>query len=186
MKNLVATVFTTSLKPSKTIFFILHDLKSIFPNSIYFKRNKYKMRQIISYLKLKKTKNLIVILEHIEKTIQFWHFDLEHNFLAKYSLISIILKNNIQRSGRISSHNPELLFDKFTDSIGRVIGVMMKNFFYTLPNFEGRQILSFYKRKNFLFIRYYRYVFSNSGKDVRLQEIGPKITLKFENFFQIK
>ena len=184
-QNSINTVFTTSINPSRTIFFVLHDIKSIFPNSIYMKRKNFKIRQIITYLKQKKIENLVVIMENFKKTIQLWHIDLNDNFLAKYCLISIILKNNIQKSGKISSHNPELLFDNFKGTIGKVLGFMLKKFFFAFPNFEGRQILSFYKRKNFLFIRYYRYIFSTFGKDVKLQEIGPRVTIKFLNFFRI-
>jgi len=178
------TVITTSIKASKTVYFVLNDLKNIFPNSIYFKRKNYKIRQIVSYLKRQDTKNLILLVEDFEKTIQWWHFDLENNFLVKYNIISIILRTNIDKCGKISTHKPELLFDEFKGNVNWVIGTMMRRFFDGLPDFKGRQVLSFYKRKEFIFIRYHRYIFSVTGKDVKLQELGPKLSLKFENFFK--
>jgi len=177
------TIFTTAIKPSKTVYFILNDLRSIFPNSVYLKRKNYKIRQIVSYLKRKGIQNLVLLVENFEKTIQLWHFDLENNFLVKYNIISVMLRNNIDRCGKISTHKPELLFDNFKGNVNWVIGTMMKRFFNGLPDFKGRQILSFYKRKKFIFIRFHRYIFSVTGKDVKLQELGPKLTLKFENFF---
>lgn len=177
------TIITTAIKPSKTVYFILNDLRSIFPNSVYLKRKNYKIRQIVSYLKRKGIQNLVLLVENFEKTIQLWHFDLENNFLVKYNIISVMLRNNIDRCGKISTHKPELLFDNFKGNVNWVIGTMMKRFFNGLPDFKGRQILSFYKRKKFIFIRFHRYIFSVTGKDVKLQELGPKLTLKFENFF---
>lgn len=185
LKLSTTTVFSTSIRPSKTIFFILNDLKSIFPNSIYLKRKKYKIRQIIAYLRLKNVNNLILLTEGNGKIIKWWHIDLDNNFIAKYDIISIILRNNIEKCANISFHRPELLFNNFKGNINWVLGTMMKRFFKDFPDFKGRQILSFYKRKNFLFIRFHRYIFSITGKDVKLQELGPKITLKFDNFFNI-
>jgi len=177
------TIITTAIKPSKTVYFILNDLRSILPKSVYLKRKNYKIRQIVSYLKRKGIQNLVLLVENIEKTIQLWHFDLENNFLVKYNIISVMLRTNIDRCGKISTHKPELLFDNFKGNVNWVIGTMMKRFFNGLPDFKGRQILSFYKRKKFIFIRFHRYIFSVTGKDVKLQELGPKLTLKFENFF---
>ena len=185
IKHFATTVFTTSIKPSKTIFFILNDLKNIFPHSVYLKRKNYKIRQIIAYLKLKEIKNLVLLSENYKKKIQLWHIDLDNNFLVKYEIVSIILRNNIEKCAKISSHRPELFFDNFKGSLDWVLGTMMKRFFISLPDFKGRQILCFHKRKNFLFIRFHRYIFSLTGKDVKLQELGPKITLKFENFFSL-
>ena len=109
--------------------------------------------------------------------------DAEKSFSSKYSFVSIILRNNIEKRGRITFHRPELLFHNFKGNINNVLGKMLQRFFRGSPEFKGRQIISFIKKKNFLFIRYHRYIFSIGGKDVKLQELGPKITLKFENFF---
>ena len=57
----IETVITTSIRPNKTIFFILYDLKKLIPNSTYIKRKYFKIRQILSYLKAKKVKNLILV-----------------------------------------------------------------------------------------------------------------------------
>ena len=183
LKDDLTTVITTSIRPSKGVFFIINDLKSILPDSIYLNRKKYKIRQIVTYLKLKRIKNLLFLDEKSEDSVMLWHIDLENNFSSKYSLVSIILRNNIEKRGRITFHRPELLFHNFKGNINNVLGKMLQRFFRGSPEFKGRQIISFIKKKNFLFIRYHRYIFSIGGKDVKLQELGPKITLKFENFF---
>ena len=183
--KIVETIFTTSIRPTKKIFFILSDLICLFPYSIYLKRKRYKLRQILSYLRIKKIKNLVILTDNFEKTIQLWHIDLDNNFVASYDMLSIILKNNIEKCGKVSTHKPELLFENFNCKISWVLGTMFKRFFKDLPDFKGRQILSFHKRKSFLFIRFYRYIFSKTGKDVKLQELGPRVTLKFKNFFKL-
>jgi len=178
-------VFTTSIKPCKDVLFILNDLKHIFSDSVYLKRKTYKLRQIIAYLKLKKVKNLVLLTQNPGKFFDFWHLDLENDFSVKYQITSIILRKSVENCGKISLHSPELFFNNFKGNINCVLGSMMKRFFIRLPEFKGRQILSFFKRKRYIFIRFHRYIFSATGKDVKIQELGPKITLKFQNFFNL-
>lgn len=181
----INAVFSTSPNPNKTIFYILDDLMKIVPDSTYLKRKNFKIRQMIAYLKRKKIKNLIIIHQNHDKTFKLLHFETFQNFLVKYKIVSIILRNNVGNCGKISIHKPELLFANFKCIIDHTIGMMMKELFGIFPDFKGRQILTLYKKKKFLFIRFHRYIFSITGKDVKLQELGPKITLKFENFFSI-
>ena len=155
------------------------------PNSTYIKRKCFKIRQILSYLKLKKIKNLILVCENKQNYLHLHHIDIENNFLVKYDIVSIILRNNIKNCGDISTHMPEVLFAHFTGATGQALGIMVKKLFDGLPDFRGRQILSLCKKNNFIFIRFHRYIFSTTGKDVKIQELGPKITLKFENFYNI-
>ena len=148
MKNKsINSVFTTSFKPSKTIFFILDDLMKIVPDSTYLKRKNFKIRQIIAYLKRKKIKNLILIDQNYDKTFKLLHFDTSQSFLVKYKIVSVILRNNIGNCGKISFHKPELLFANFQGIVDHTIGIMMKGLFGNFPDFKGRQILTLYKKK---------------------------------------
>ena len=147
----IKTVFTTSIKPKKAVFFILYDLKKIIPNSTYIKRQNFKIRQIISYLRVKNMKNLILVTETKQKYLQLIHIDIENNFLVKYDIVSVILRNCIKNCGEISSHMPELLFANFKGIIDQALSVMIKKLFDGLPDFKGRQLLSLYKKKK-LFI----------------------------------
>ena len=71
------------------------------------------------------------------------------------------------------------MFHNFLGNIGKILVFFFLNLFKNIPDFSGRQILFLYLIKNLIFIRYYRYVFSLNGKDVKLQELGPRITLEF-------
>jgi ribosome production factor 1 len=61
---------------------------------------------------------------------------------------------------------------------------MIKKLFLLKPDFQGRQVLSFHYKNGFIFIRYHRYIFSSSGKDVKLQELGPRVTLRLFRIYE--
>ena len=48
------------------------------------------------------------------------------------------------------------------------------------PEFEGRQVVTFHNQRDFIFVRHHRYVYrKEDGKTrARLQELGPRFTLK--------
>lgn len=45
------------------------------------------------------------------------------------------------------------------------------------PEFVGRRVVTFHNQRDFIFFRHHRYIFED-GKKTRLQEIGPRLTLK--------
>lgn len=44
--------------------------------------------------------------------------------------------------------------------------------------FPGRRVIVFQNQRDFVFFRQYRYIFADEGARARLQEIGPRFTLK--------
>ena len=46
--------------------------------------------------------------------------------------------------------------------------------------FTGRRVCTFHNQRDFIFFRQHRYIFASEGKKVRLQELGPRFTLKLK------
>ncbi|RYG54276.1 hypothetical protein EON66_07395 [archaeon] len=46
--------------------------------------------------------------------------------------------------------------------------------------FEGRRVCTFHNQRDFIFFRQHRYIFNDDGTGVRLQELGPRFTLKLK------
>merc|ERR1719440_1210933 len=77
-----------------------------------------------------------------------------------------------------ASHNPELLLNNFITRLGRRVGRQLAALFPQQPDFKGRRSVTFHNQRDFIFFRHYRYVFREDGTKCRLQEIGPRFTLK--------
>lgn len=47
---------------------------------------------------------------------------------------------------------------------------------------EGRQVVTFHNQRDFIFVRHHRYIYKKDDEKVRarLQELGPRFTLKLK------
>jgi ribosome production factor 1 len=50
------------------------------------------------------------------------------------------------------------------------------------PELEGRQVVTFHNQRDFIFVRHHRYIYrkENDKLRARLQELGPRFTLKMK------
>lgn len=102
---------------------------------------------------------------------------------ALFQLTSIKLAKEIHNHGRSSPHTPELILNNFTTKLGHRVGRLFVSLFPHVPQFQGRQVVTFHNQRDFVFVRRHRYVFED-GKRVRLQEIGPQFTLKLKKIYK--
>jgi rRNA maturation protein Rpf1 len=79
---------------------------------------------------------------------------------------------------------PEIILKNFKNKIEKIAAVLIKSLFFYSPDFKVRQVASFYFNKGFIFFHYFRYIFSQSGNDVKIQEIGPRFTLRFCKLYE--
>ena len=101
---------------------------------------------------------------------------------------NVIPSTDVPNNGSATSHIPELNLHGFTTRLGDRAGRFLGCLFPHNTQFQGRQAATFYNQRDFIFVRYYRYVFEEgrvidkeNGKirtKARLQELGPRFTLK--------
>lgn len=60
--------------------------------------------------------------------------------------------------------------------VGRVLSALFPHD----PNFHGRRVITFHNQRDYIFFRHHRYVFDSREK-ARLQELGPRFTLKLQS-----
>nr|UXY87673.1 ribosome production factor 1 [Cryptomonas curvata] len=169
------TAITTSIKPNKKTLYFIQDLLEIIPNSIFFKRKNFKFKEIYLFFKKRGIKNFLVFVEKRKILFELWQINIENDLFFQFKINTAVLKKNLENKGLKTNHMPELMFQNFSGNIGNILALFFLNLFRNAPNFSGRQILFFYLLKNQVFIRYYRYLFSTSGKDVRLQELDLEL-----------
>jgi ribosome production factor 1 len=91
----------------------------------------------------------------------------------------------ISGHGLLNAHAPELILNNFDSRLGHTVGRMFACLFPKVPEFAGRQVCTLHNQRDFIFFRRHRYIFADKsgeagGKRCRLQEIGPRFTLKLE------
>lgn len=60
------------------------------------------------------------------------------------------------------------------------MGRLFVSLFPHVPQFTGRQVVTFHNQRDFIFVRRHRYIFDDEGRRARMQEIGPQFTLKLK------
>eukprot|EP00457_Paulinella_chromatophora_P011156 gb/GEZN01011284.1/.p1 GENE.gb/GEZN01011284.1/~~gb/GEZN01011284.1/.p1 ORF type:complete len:358 (+),score=51.75 gb/GEZN01011284.1/:90-1076(+) len=170
---------TTTYKPTKPMFEFIQDLLEIFPNSYYYKRLEFPIKTIVEEALTKGWTDVIILNENRKKINALTHIHLPHGPTAYYKLSSLTNSKDIPDRGNATLHHPEVILNNFNTRLGHRVGRMLASLFHQEPNFTGRRVATFHNQRDFIFFRHHRYIFE-SGKKARLQELGPRFTLKLQ------
>ncbi|PVU92868.1 hypothetical protein BB559_003557 [Furculomyces boomerangus] len=171
-------LITSTKKATKGTFEFANDLMSIIPDSEFIKRGvKFELNQIIDFCVNRDYTDLCVISEDHREPSHLTIIHLPNGPTAKFRLTRIKDKKKIEGHGNPTAHKPEIILNNFNTRLGHTIGKMFASLFPQLPEFSGRQVVTFHNQRDFIFFRRHRYEFVN-GKRVNLQEIGPRFTLR--------
>lgn len=171
-------VVTTGLNPTEVSFDFVKQVLPVFPKSIYFERLNASIREFSAKAEEKGYTDVLVVKEDKNKLSTLTHVHLPEGPTAIYKLSSFVPKNNIRGHGRCTRHTPEVILNNFTTHLGLRVGRMLGSLFPHTPNFVGRQVATFHNQRDFIFFRFHRYVFTAEKDSARLQELGPRFTLK--------
>ncbi|KAJ2221618.1 Ribosome production factor 1 [Coemansia sp. RSA 1722] len=170
-------ITTTPNAGKKTVSFV-KELVSVIPNLEYVKRSKaFALQKIIEFCRNREYTDLIVISEDHKEPTHLTLVHLPEGPTAHFRLTRVKGGRDISGHGRSTSHYPELILNRFSTRLGHTIGRMFAALFPQVPEFQGRQAVTFHNQRDYIFFRRHRYVF-RSGEKVDLQEIGPRFTLK--------
>ncbi|KAF7813947.1 ribosome production factor 1-like [Senna tora] len=178
----------------------ISELLSVIPNSHYYKRGTYDLKKVLEYAKNKDFTSIIVVHTNRREPDALLIIGVPDGPTAHFKLSKLVLRKDIKGHGNPTGHKPELVLNNFTTRLGHRIGRLIQSLFPQDPEFKGRRVVTFHNQRDFIFFRHHRYIFetreskkANSegkAKDskgeivpetktiVRLQECGPRFTLK--------
>ncbi|KAJ1518626.1 Ribosome production factor 1 [Coelomomyces lativittatus] len=172
---------TTNIGPSKELRRFVPDFCSLFPTATTYKRRKFDIKEIVNFCKNRKFTDLIVIHEDKKQdgpnAVTLIH--LPEGPTAYFRLTGIRSSKAISGRASATPHLPELILNNFNTRLGHTIGRFFASLFPPVPEFQGRQVVTFHNQRDFIFVRRHRYMFENKEK-VNIQEIGPRFTLKLK------
>ncbi|EIJ89756.1 ribosome production factor 1 [Nematocida parisii] len=168
---------------------LLLDIEGLFPGATPIPRKK---RNFAQFLKEEVTEEeaMIIRLDQVDSSYRrllFIKKDAENNLTTStYSIVSYTLSRRL--GGAVDSgHMPELSINNFEDTENdmRFIKDIESVYSTEEPDFEGRQLVSFTKKRGFILCRKHRYIVrlpedSTKEETVRLDEIGPRLSLKLQ------
>eukprot|EP01027_Heterolobosea_sp_BB2_P027384 GEZU01042739.1.p1 GENE.GEZU01042739.1~~GEZU01042739.1.p1 ORF type:complete len:342 (-),score=97.42 GEZU01042739.1:264-1289(-) len=176
-------MITTCRKPSQELLRLITDLLYALPNSYYYKRKNYMLKDITQWAINKDFTDLLVFHEHRSKPDGLIISHLPHGPTATFRLSNHKLASKISNRAQPDLSRPELILNNFNTRIGHRVGRMFTAMFPHDPEFEYRRVITFHNQRDFIFFRHHRYVFEKDRKEMKahLQEIGPRFTLRLKS-----
>jgi len=172
-------LLTTQQKPSSKLFDFLKELIHVIPNTFYYPRKEFSFKSICKDASQKGFTDLMLFHEKAKEIQGVYICHLPHGPTSYWRLTRLKLGQEIRGGATCNaSHNPELILNNFTTRLGRRIGRQLAALFPQRPDFQGRRTVTFHNQRDFVFFRHYRYNFKDDGTKCKLQEIGPRFTLK--------
>lgn len=177
-------LITTVRRAHTATYQFAEELADIFPNAEYRKRPSTSLvSDVVKSAVERNHTHLLVVNESRKETNVLSIIKLPEGPTAIFQLSSIKLSKQIRNHGRSSNHTPELILNNFVTKLGHRVGRLFVSLFPHVPEFQGRQVVTFHNQRDFIFVRRHRYIFEN-GKRVRMQEIGPQFTLKLHKILK--
>ncbi|KAI0080147.1 Brix-domain-containing protein [Panus rudis PR-1116 ss-1] len=174
---------TTSPKATRVTYEFCEELVNVFPGAELIRRKKgkgFEMGRIAGWAADRGYSHMVVVNENMKKPNAMTVIYLPNGPTAYFRLSSIELMKKIEGHGRSTDHFPELVLNGFVTRLGHTVGRLFQTLFPPMPEFQGRQVVTFHNQRDFLFFRRHRYAFRSTEK-VALQEIGPRFTLKLKS-----
>ena len=171
-------LITTSISHTGGIFRFIKELKNFIPNSYFYYRKKFDLGTIMKSAIEKEFTDIIVITERLRKPYKLLLIHLPNGPSMEFKLFDIIYQDEIPDHGISVGYNPELMFKNFKTTLGFRVQRALNALFPKEEELKGRELISFQNHRDFIFFRYYRYIFTDNFTNVNLQEIGPRFSMR--------
>ena len=171
-------LITTSISHTGGIFRFIKELKNFLPNSYFYYRKKFDLGTIMKSAIEKEFTDIIVITERLRKPYKLLLIHLPNGPSMEFKLFDVIYQDEIKGHGISVGYNPELMFKNFKTTLGFRVQRALNALFPKEEELKGRELITFQNRIDYIFFRYYRYIFTDNFTDVNLQEIGPRFAMR--------
>jgi len=187
-------LITTSHHPSAKTHVFVVELMEIITSSLYYERKSNSLKEIVEFGKKNEFSDILVFCEDFTIVSGMLHVHMPDGPTALFRLFNLKFSKDIEKCGRTTSQCSELMLKNFRTKLGRKIGHMFLSLFQNEPQYNNREVVTFYNQKDFIFFRHHRYFFNDKYGDknkenkklpittkVQLYELGPRFTLKLES-----
>lgn len=152
----------------------------MFPNSQRINRGNHVISEIVSACKANEVTDLVILHETrgTPDGLIVSHFP--HGPTAYFTLHNVVLRHDIPDRGTVSEQYPHLLFEGFQSKLGERVKNILK-YLFPVPKEDSKRVMTFANDADFISFRHH--VFYQIGKEVQLQEVGPRFEMRL---YQIK
>ncbi len=119
-------LMTTNRRPKGKIFDFLKEIKNVFPNTEYYERKNFQIKNVIEWAKPRGFTDLMLWYEKNGKPHSLILSHLPKGPTATFRVSSVMLRENIPNHGAVPSEvHPELILNNFDTMLGHRLGRML-------------------------------------------------------------
>lgn len=168
---------TTSRDPSSKLKQFVKEIRLLFPNSQRINRGNYEIKQLVDACRANDVTDLILVQEHrgVPDGLVICH--LPYGPTAYFNLSNVVMRHDIPDVGTMSEAYPHLIFNNFSSKLGNRVKSILK-YLYPVPKEDSRRIMTFSNDDDFISFRHHVYKKVDGGKDIELEEVGPRFEMK--------
>eukprot|EP00477_Mikrocytos_mackini_P002901 GAHX01003431.1.p1 GENE.GAHX01003431.1~~GAHX01003431.1.p1 ORF type:complete len:219 (+),score=35.14 GAHX01003431.1:161-817(+) len=160
----------------------IKDFLFLIPYSTYYKRQKFhSFDDVVTAAKKNNVTDLFVVNERFRTMRHLLHISFQLNTVSLYRIINYQSVDSIKNAATSEAINSEVIFKGFETDLGKQVEGSLRAMFNKNENIAGRQCVIVKNTDDYIFFRKYKYVFL-SNTNVKLQETGPRFTLKIRTF----
>jgi ribosome production factor 1 len=172
-------LITTSISHTGSIYKFVKELKDCIPNSYFYYRKKFDIKEIIEQAKEKNFTDIIVVYERLKKPYRLVYTHLPDGPTYEFKISSVYYHDQIPNAASVETdNNPEIILKNFSTKVGFRVSRGIRALFPYNVNIKGRRVVTFHNQRDFIFFRQHRYIFNEELNGVTLQECGPRFTLR--------
>lgn len=122
-------MITTKPGPSGKIFRLMAELMAIIPNCFYYRRQKFRLKQICEWAAERGFTHVIVLNEKSKVTNGLLLIHLPFGPSMAFKVSGSMLSEDIKGHGNMTTHVPEIFLNGFATRLGRRVGRMLASMF---------------------------------------------------------
>ncbi|KAL0242901.1 hypothetical protein GEMRC1_005464 [Eukaryota sp. GEM-RC1] len=174
---------TSTFQPSLLTRQFLNEFSELVKGS-YYKRvsRRETVTEVCNMASTNGFTDVVIVSDARKQPYLFTHIHLPSGPTAVYRLTNYMPRKKVPNHGKPTDHSPEVNMSHFTTRLGHRVSRMLHCLFPVDSDNAGRQVATFHNQRDFIFFRYFRYIFDIEGNvdstKTRMQELGPRFTLK--------
>lgn len=166
---------TTSRDPSSRLKAFAKEIKLLFPNSQRVNRGNHKVPDLVDVCKANDFTDILMVMETRGEPDGLVISHLPFGPTAYFTLRNCVQRHDIEGVGTMSEAFPHIILNNFESKLGRRLGNVLKCLF-PVPKPDSKRVVTFSNDDDHISFRHH--MFDKQGKEVTLQEVGPRFDMQ--------
>jgi U3 small nucleolar ribonucleoprotein protein IMP4 len=170
-------MISTSRDPSSRLKQFAKEFRLLFPTAQRMNRGNYGIEEMVSACKANNVTDFILLHEHRGEPNGLVISHLPYGPTAYFTLYNTVMRHEVPGMKTMSEEYPHLIFHNFKSRLGKRVMNILK-YLFPVPKEESRRVMTFANQEDFVSFRHHSYRKTENGRDLELNEIGPRFEMR--------